>query len=511
MCGAATRECPVMDETPDAVYERLIAQLKRTYSLGRVSGLLGWDQQVNLPSGGAAARTRDIGLVAELLHREGTKPEIEDWLSALEAAGDSLDEDRRTVVRWARRSYDRRTKLPPEFVTEFTELVSRAYHVWADARKADDFARYAPVLEKVLDFSRREAAMLGYEKNPYDYHIDVHDPGLTEADIVPLFDRLRRPLRDAIETILASPVKADLSVFKGFPVERQREFVLQVAERIGFDRNRGRLDVSLHPFCGGDGDDIRMTTRFDPDNPLDAIFSTIHETGHALYSQGLPRDHFGTALGQAAGMAVHESQSRLWENQVGRGPAFWQFFEPRLREAFGDRLKDVSSDDLYLAINQVRLNPIRVDSDEVTYNLHILLRFEIEKGLFDGSLAVRDLPGEWNRLAGEIIGLHPENDAEGVLQDIHWAYGSFGYFPSYCLGNMMAAQLWKTVREKEPGLEEDFARGDFSRLLTWLRENIHSQGKRHETGALVERVTGEPLAPDALLEYLRERYLPLYA
>jgi carboxypeptidase Taq len=254
-----------------------------------------------------------------------------------------------------------------------------------------------------------------------------------------------------------------------------------------------------------------MTTRFDPDNPLDALFSSIHETGHGLYDQGLPLEHRHNPLGWAVGMAVHESQSRLWENQVGRSAAFWTYFEPLFRQAFPSQLSGISSDDLYLAINAVHRNPIRVDADEVTYNLHIMLRFELEKALFDGSLQVKDLPDEWNRLSGEILGLTPKNDAEGVLQDIHWAYGSFGYFPSYCLGNMMAAQLWYKVLEEIPGLPENFARGDFSTLLDWLRSQVHRHGKRYDTDELVLKGTGQPLSPHSLLRYLRERYLPLYS
>jgi carboxypeptidase Taq len=268
--------------------------------------------------------------------------------------------------------------------------------------------------------------------------------------------------------------------------------------------------VSLHPFCEGSGADIRMTTHFDEHNPLNSLFSAIHETGHGLYEQGTLLEHQGTPLGQAVGMAVHESQSRLWENQVARSRPFWRFFEPRFRETFAAQLGAVSSDELYLAVNAVRPTLIRLEADEVTYNLHIVLRFEIEKRLFAGALAVRDLPEAWNALAQELLGLTPANDREGVLQDVHWSGGMFGYFPSYCLGNMMAAQLWYKVRGDLPGLDDDFARGDFSRLLGWLRRNIHEQGRRHDTQELVRVVTGEPLSPQHLLRYLRERYGALY-
>ncbi len=284
----------------------------------------------------------------------------------------------------------------------------------------------------------------------------------------------------------------------------------EVTERLGFDYRRGRIDVSLHPFCSGSGADIRMTTRFDEDNPLDSLFSSIHETGHGLYEQGLPQEHHATALGQAAGMGVHESQSRLWENQVARSRAFWKFFEPRFREKFPAQTRAIPSEELYLAINAVQPTLIRVEADEVTYNLHIVLRFELEKKLFSGELAVRDLPEAWRTAARDLLGLEPAADREGVLQDVHWSGGAFGYFPSYCLGNMLAAQLWFAAQRALPGLEADFARGDFSGLLGWLRTNVHAQGKRHDLLELARRVTGGELSPRFLVQYLRERYGALY-
>jgi carboxypeptidase Taq len=305
-------------------------------------------------------------------------------------------------------------------------------------------------------------------------------------------------------------VRARTDIFKGFPVEAQKDFLREVTERLGFNYRRGRMDVSLHPFCEGSGADIRMTTRFDADHPLDSLFSSIHETGHGLYEQGLPLAAQGTPLGQNAGMGVHESQSRLWENQVSRSRAFWTYFEPRFRKKFPAQLAAISSEELYLAINEVAPTLIRVDSDEVHYNLHIILRFEIERQLFAGELAVADLPAAWNGLSQELLGLTPSSDKVGVLQDVHWSGGAFGYFPSYCLGNMMAAQVWYTVRGLYPDLDADFERGDFSRLLGWLRTNIHEQGRRYDMPELVRRVTGEELTPKYLLRYLQERYAPLY-
>jgi carboxypeptidase Taq len=297
---------------------------------------------------------------------------------------------------------------------------------------------------------------------------------------------------------------------RGFPIDGQRSFLREVTTRLGFDYARGRIDVSLHPFCSGTGSDVRMTTRYSEDQPLDALFSSIHETGHGLYEQGLPTDQLGTALGIHAGMAVHESQSRLWENQVARSRGFWRFFEPRWRALFPNQTGGLSSEELYLAVNAVEPTLIRVDADEVTYNLHIVLRFELEKRLFTGQLRVDELPGAWRKACRELLGLEPANDREGVLQDVHWSDGSFGYFPSYCLGNMIAAQLWAHLVNIRPSLEEEFGRGDFAWLLAWLREHIHRQGRRYSALDLVRRVTGEELSPRHLVDYLRNRYGNLY-
>ncbi len=496
-------------------YDQLVAKLKRAHTLGTVADLLGWDEQVHLPPDSADVRAGQHAVMAETQHAAATDPEIGQLLAKLESENvgtvpSPRSSDQTVVLRHARRDYDRSTKLPADFVSEKAAHSSRAYHAWADAKARNDFATYAPFLEQHLALARREAELLGWGDRPYDYAIDKHDPGLTATQITALFSELKRGLVPLVTAIRASRVSADANLFHGFPVEAQRTFLREVTERLGFNYRRGRIDVSLHPFCSGTGADIRMTTRFDADNPLDSLFSSIHETGHGLYEQGLPLAQLGTALGQAVGMAVHESQSRLWENQVARGRGFWKFFEPKFRALFPAQLATVSSDALYLAVNTVGPTLIRVDADEVHYNLHILLRFELEQRLFSGALAVRDLPAAWNALCTELLGQTPTNDREGVLQDVHWSSGGFGYFPSYCLGNMMAAQLWATVRRALPGLEDDFARGDFSRLLGWLRENIHAQGRRHDTLALVRRVTGEELSPGHLLAYLRERYGGLY-
>jgi carboxypeptidase Taq len=362
------------------------------------------------------------------------------------------------------------------------------------------------VLEN-LEFARREAAYLGRGDAPYDYALDKHDPGSTAAAVDRLFGELKRDLVPLVRQITASP-KAQRAAaigarLKGFGLAEQGNFLREVTARLGFDYSRGRIDVSLHPFCSGTGSDVRMTTRYREDQPLDALYSSIHETGHGLYEQGLPAAQLGTGLGIHAGMAVHESQSRLWENQVARSRGFWRHFEPRWRELFPTQTAQLSSEELYRLVNAVEPTSIRVDADEVTYNLHIILRFELEKRLFSGELAVRDLPAAWKTASREIVGLEPADDRTGVLQDVHWSDGAFGYFPSYCLGNMIAAQLWATVRAQRPTWEDDFARGDFAWLLAWLRAEVHAHGRRHSALELVQKITGEELSPRHLVAYLR--------
>lgn len=501
-------------------YAELLRRLRRVHTLGSVSGLLGWDEQVNLPPGATAQRGEQAALLAELAHAESSAPALGEAVVACEhaLAAPPVAEDpagtteARVVVAAARRDYDRATKLPGELVAEKARLSSEAYHAWAAARAARDFGAFAPYLEKHLALARREAELLGYGDRPYDLAIDRHDPGLDAARIDALFAELRAGLVPLVRRIDAKAAAAHArgetpAALRGFDVEAQRRLVREVTAKLGFDYERGRIDVSLHPFCEGSGDDVRLTTRFKADEPLDAFYSSIHEAGHGMYEQGLPREHAGTALGVAAGMAVHESQSRLWENQVARSRAFWRWVEPAMRAAFPGPLAGVSGDQLHAAANAVEPGGmIRVDADEAHYNLHILLRFELEKRLFAGSLAVADLPVAWDALSEELLGRRPAHAGEGVLQDVHWSGGAFGYFPSYTLGNMIAAQLWDAARAKLPGLEDDFARGDFGRLLGWLRTEVHAHGRREDAFALTLRVTGEPLGPRALLAYLEERY-----
>ncbi|HZZ57915.1 MAG TPA: carboxypeptidase M32 [Opitutaceae bacterium] len=490
-------------------YDELTAHLRRTHTLETVGELLGWDEQVNLPEGAAGRRAEQMAALAEVAHASTCDARVGRWLDELEKQGNG-DAAKAAVVRQARRDYDRATRLPAEFVKEKAEAQSHGFHVWAKARANNDFASYIPVLEKHLDLSRREASFMGKGGAVYDYQLDLFDPGMTEAAVEGLFGPLRRELVPFARQIVAATEKRPAPALGAWSVAAQEAFLREVTAKLGFDYKRGRIDTSLHPFCSGTGVDVRMTTRFKPEAPLSALFGSIHETGHGLYEQGMADEVRGTALGLAAGMAVHESQSRLWENQVGRSRGFWKFFEPRARAVAPQALEGLTSDDLFRAVNRVKLSSIRVEADEVTYNLHVILRFEMERRLFAGKLAVKDLPAAWRAAAAEIIGLEPASDKEGVLQDVHWSGGMFGYFPSYTIGNMMASQLWYAALAERPALEEDFARGEFGWLLSWLRSKVHSEGRKQDGLALIQKVTGKPLTPQPLLRYLRERYGALY-
>lgn len=496
-----------MHVTP--AYTELLLILKRLDRLGSIASFLGWDEAVNLPEKSFELRSEQMGIFVEIAHREATHPRIGELLAVMEDQRDQLSPEQAAVLRDARRDYDRLTKIPAEFAARRAKSQTAAYQAWVKARKDDDFACFRPYLEEQLGFAREEAAMMG-ARSAHDYWIDQHDPGMDNTTIERVFKELLPDLRAIVDTILAAPNQPDSSIFRKFPIAEQENFLREVVRSLGFDFDHGRLDSSVHPFCGGHSLDIRMTTRFDEDNPLDSLSSSIHETGHALYEQGLPDAYAGSALSSAVGMAFHESQSRLMENQIGRSRPFWQYWEPRYRECFAEQLKAIDSEAFYRALNKVSISPIRVDADEVTYNLHIMIRHELEKRLFEGSLTIKDMPGAWNETSARILGYTPRNNREGCLQDVHWSSGAFGYFPSYCLGNVLAAQLWYRIREDLPDLDHQIAVADFKPLLRWLREHIHSKGRRLLTLEFTREVTGAELSPKFLVRYLRERYLSLY-
>ncbi len=495
-------------------YAGLIARVRECALLESCAGVLGWDERTYMPRQGSAHRGEQVALLARLRHEKFTDPVVGELLSKVEGSPlvSEPTSDAAANVREARRGYDRAVKVPGELVEEIARVTTRCQQVWQEARQANDFASFRPWLEKVVALKRREAQAVGYRDVPYDALVDEYEPGATTKEIAATFEALRQDLVPLVAAVAASPRKPRREVLEGdFPVPAQEAFGRHAAAAIGFDFEGGRLDVTTHPFCSGIGPgDCRICTRYNPRSFVDSFFGILHEAGHGIYEQGLPAEHFGTPRGSAASLGVHESQSRLWENQVGRSRPFWDHFFPEARKAFPAALGGVDPDDLYFAVNDVRPSFIRVEADEATYNLHILLRFELEQALVSGDLAPADVPGAWNEKFRHYLGLTPPDDKRGCLQDIHWSFGGIGYFPTYTLGNLYAAQFMESVRSDLPRIDDDFRRGEFGRLRGWLRERIHSQGHRFRAGELCRRVTGRALSHRPLIAYLREKYTPLY-
>jgi carboxypeptidase Taq len=491
-------------------YADLIRRVKDYNLLASCGSVLGWDERTYMPHEGSAHRAEQMALVARLTHEMATAPQIGELLGEVE--GGPLGEDAGANVREIRRSYDRAVKLPPDLVEELARTTTRAQQVWQEARAANAFATFRPWLEKIVALKRREADAVGYTASPYDALLDEYEPGATAAEITQVFAALRDDLVPLVQVILSSGKKAPHDVLeREYPVERQRSFGEAAARAIGFDFGAGRLDVTTHPFCSGVGPgDCRITTRYNPRHFNESFFGILHEAGHGIYEQGLAPQHFGTPLGSACSLGIHESQSRLWENQVGRGRPFWEYFFPKAREAFPAALGDVSLDHWMFAINDVRPSFIRVEADEATYNMHIILRFELEQALIAGDLKPADAPVAWNEKFRKFFDLTPPTDALGCLQDIHWSMGGLGYFPTYTLGNLYAAQLMDAARHDLGDLDGDFGRGEFGRLKGWLNEKVHRPGQHWRPDELCRRVTGRPLSHKPLIAYLRGKYGPLY-
>ena len=498
-------------------YGELLGLLREGATLASAISILGWDQETQMPPHASPLRAEQMAVLSALAHERRTSARLGDLLAACEAdpalAADPLAA---ANLRAIRRDYDRATRLPPELVREMAETSSRAMHVWRDAREKNDVAMFSPWLEKTVGLVRTAAGLLGYPEGgePYDALLDTYEPGMTTAEITRIFASLRAGLAPLIRAVAESGVRPDTAWQQArIAVARQVEFNRALVRRMGFDLDGGRLDESAHPFCDGIGPgDTRLTTRYAEDQFASALASTLHETGHALYEQGLPKtERFGQPLAEAASTGIHESQSRMWENFVGRSRPFWAWALPELRAAFGSpELDALDVETAYRGMNVVEPNLIRIESDEATYNLHIMLRFDLERALLSGDLAVADLPAAWNDRIRADLGLTVPDDARGCLQDIHWSMGSFGYFPTYTLGNLYAAQLWVTLRQALPGLDDDLRRGEFGGLLAWLREHVHVHGRRYTAPELCERVTGRRLGHEPLLDYLRARIEPIY-
>ena len=491
-----------------ALYRKLLKRMREIAWVSSAGELLGWDIETYMPAKGLPFRAEQLAHLSGHTHRRFTARQVGEWISACEQHGFAADSGETANVREWRRLYDRATKLPTRLVEKFERERAHAREAWKKARLASDFRIFKPHLEKLLALNRQKADCWGFEESPYDALADGYEPGIRASQLRALFAELRPAivaiLGPAVERCAAVP--ADL-LNGNYPIAAQQAFNRQVAEAIGFDFAAGRIDTTTHPFCAtlGPGD-CRLTTRYNEQNFAQSLYGVLHEAGHGLYDQGLPVEHFGTPLGTAASLGIHESQSRLWENHVGRSPAFWEHWHPAACEHF-PALKRLSPGQIAAAVNRVAPSFIRVEADQVTYDLHILLRFEIELKLIEGQLAVADVPAYWNEEFEKLLGLKVVKDSDGCLQDIHWSLGDLGYFPTYTLGNLNAAQLMRRAARDCPALEAELARGEYANLLSWLRKSIHGNGLRYRPQALMEAATGEPTRSVYHLEYLRKKFL----
>ena len=493
-------------------YDALLAHSRETWLLATTSALLGWDQETYLPKGAGEVRADQLALLAKLQHERATDPRVAEWLATCEQdPRRQTDEDFAANVRELRRDHDRATKLPEALVTELAATESRAQQAWADARARDNFHKFRPWLERMVALQQQKADCLKQPgQSRWDALADLYEPGMNAKDLQALFAPLRQRLVALRQQLQGG--KAPDDAFRRVPVVKpqQEAFVRAVVTAMGFDFQRGRLDVSAHPFCTGTGGDVRLTTRFHDADVLDALGSSMHEAGHGLYEQGFEPAARGTPLGEAVSLGIHESQSRLWENHVGRSASFWQWCWPIAQRELGAACQGFTADGVFRAANVVEPSLIRVEADEATYDLHVMVRFVIEQELLAGDLGPANLPARWNGLYAEYLGVQVPDDRHGCLQDVHWSCGLFGYFPTYTLGNLYAAQLAAAADQALGGLAPMLARGEFTPLREWLRRHVHRHGRRHRPAELCKLATGKPLSSEPFLAYLEQKLATVY-
>lgn len=485
-----------------SAYAQLVARLQRMAGLHDAAEILAWDQQVMMPPGGTEARAAQMAALSASMHELLVAPETGRLLAEAERA--EKDEARLAVLRETRVAYDRATRVPMELVEAMSRTQARGFEAWVDARKRSDYARFRPILAELLEQRRQYARHVEPSLPAYEVLFQDYEPWIALADARKNLSGLREGLRPLLQRARSAPRPRD--VLQGEWPQREQELLSrEVCEMIGYDFQRGRLDVSPHPFSAGGAHDARITTRYDPRTPIPSLLGSVHEAGHAMYMQGLPKEHMGTPLGEARDLVVHESQSRLWENHVGRSLPFWERVVPMIRKHLPRAMPGASAEDAWRAVNVVEPSLIRVEADELTYHMHVALRFEMEEAMVSGKLAMDEVPHRWNEIMQRDLGLTPPDDAHGCLQDMHWSTGSFGYFPTYSLGSMLSAQLMGAY-EREGG-----SASDYPSLLGWLRERVHRHGKRYKTGELIERATGRALSPEAFLRYADAKYARVWA
>jgi len=495
----------------EKLLEKLLERVKIASKFYYAASLLEWDHQTQMPDGGAEGRAEIFAAVKTEGFKLFTSDEIGEILKKLTGMEEKLDIKKQALIRRIDAIYQRSKAIPPDLFRAFNEAKSKAYTIWVEAREKSDFKLFQPALQNIIRFARQFAELYGYEKNPYDGLLPDYEPGLATENLRKIVNHLRKELVPLVRLLVEQPNKPNETLLQGnFPEDLQRQLSLQILKVIGYDFNKGRLDTTPHPFTTQVGpDDVRVTTRFVIDKLTPALFATIHEGGHALYDQGKDSllKWWYPDTGYSHG--IHESQSRMWENIVGRSLPLWRFFYPKLQNIF-PHFRGVTLEDFYRAINTVKPSLIRIYADEVTYNLHIVLRFELEEALLRDELEVNDLPELWNAKMQEYLGIMPENDAEGVLQDVHWSEGYFGYFPTYMLGNLYAAQLFASAKREIINLEDEIAGGNLNILREWLRAKVHRFGLIQEAPELLQEVTGRGPTSEPWLDYVKEKFSKIY-
>ncbi|RFU66067.1 carboxypeptidase M32 [Peribacillus glennii] len=503
-----------MSASIEKIEKEFLEYVKKISAYGEALSLIYWDMRTGAPKKGIERRSEVVGMLSSEVFKMSTSEDMAAFIANLssDAARHELSDTTNKMVEECKKEYERNKKIPAEEYKEFVVLQSKAESVWEDAREASDFAMFQPYLEKIVAYTRKFLGYWGYEGNPYNTLLDMYEPGLTVEVLDQVFGELRERIVPLVKAISKSENKPETSfLYKRFPKEKQKEFSLEILKQLGYDFEAGRLDQTVHPFATGlNVGDVRITTRYDEHDFRGAIFGTIHECGHAIYEQNISKDLTGTLLDDGTSMGIHESQSLFFENFIGRNKSFWKKQFPVLKQHAPGQFDHVELDDFYRAINESKPSLIRVEADELTYSLHIMIRYEIEKALFNNELEVKDLPGVWNKKYQEYLGIKPENDASGVLQDVHWSGGSFGYFPSYALGYMYAAQLKHAMLKDLPGFDQLLEAGNIAPIKKWLNEKVHKFGKTKKPLEILESITGEGLNAKYLIGYLEEKYGSVY-
>lgn len=500
-----------MTHTPsDKLYQQYTSTMHKIADIRYASALLQWDQETYLPPKGAAIRGQQIATLSEIAHEHFTADALGGLLQELNGRDDlSVPEKKNVALTWE--DYSKQKKFSPAFVRELTETINKCFHSWLEARKANDFGLFAGDLSKLIILKKQEAQLLGYQHHPYDALLNDYDKGSNVQLLDGVFNTIRQPLKDILNKIQSRPQVSNAFLHRHYPKDQQWAFGMQVLKDLGYDLEAGRQDVSEHPFTiNFNSRDVRVTTRIDENDLGNMVWSCIHETGHALYEQGLPDEAYGLPLGEAASLTIHESQSRLWENHVGRSKAFCEHYFPVLQRYFPEQLKDVTVETFYHGINQVAPSLIRTEADEVTYHFHVMVRYELEKQLLENTLATNDIPAWWNEHYQQYLGVQVPDDKRGCLQDVHWSHGSFGYFPTYSLGSFYAAQFYAKASETIEGLENQVRKGNTSALLQWLRTRVHRYGRLYTSEQLSEQVSGEVLNIQHFLRYMLDKYKDIY-